>query len=133
MALEGSAAAEVTALQVLSDFLTALNAGNDQGLFDTLNYPHVRVASERVAIWRTREEAESSYMQAAADRIGSAWRRSEWDYRDVIQSSDEKVHLSVQFTRYDQENKPIASYRSLYIVTRVSGHWGIQARSSFAP
>ena len=128
MALDGYAAAEVTALQVLNDFLTALNARDDQDLFDTLNYPHVRIASERVAIWSTREEAESCYMQAAADRIDSAWRRSEWDYRDVIQSSDDKVHLSVQFTRYDQENKPIASYRSLYIVTRVRGHWGIENR-----
>ena len=126
-------ASEETALWVLSDFLTALNAGDTPGFFDTLNFPHVRIASEKVAIWSSREEGERSYMQAFAERAGTSWHHSEWDSREVIQSSGDKVHVAVQFTRYDRDNSPIATYRSLYIVTCVEGHWGIQARSSFAP
>ena len=55
------------------------------------------------------------------------------DRKDVIQSSDDKVHVAVQFTRYDRTHTKLATYQTLHVVTCVAGHWGIQARSSFAP
>jgi hypothetical protein len=44
-----------------------------------------------------------------------------------------EVHVAVRFTRYDERGAALASYPSLWIVTLVDGHWGVQARSTFAP
>jgi hypothetical protein len=51
----------------------------------------------------------------------------------IVQSSPTKVHIAVEFSRYHKDGTQYASYPSLYIVEQVDGHWGIRARSSFAP
>jgi hypothetical protein len=50
-----------------------------------------------------------------------------------VQSGPDKLHFAVRFTRFREDGSPIASYESFYVVTRVAGHWGVQARSSYAP
>ncbi len=121
------------ALQVLDAFISAVNASDAKALFRTLNFPHIRMASERVAIWNNEEEDVESYLKAFAGRAGSDWHHSTFDSKEVLQSSDTKVHVAVRFTRWDGQDNIIATYNSLYIVNCVDGHWGIQARSSFAP
>ena len=69
--------------------------------------------------------------EAFAERTG--WHHSAWDSREIFQSGKNKVHIAVQFTRYDSDDNKIATYNSLYIVTHLDGKWGTQARSSFAP
>jgi hypothetical protein len=51
----------------------------------------------------------------------------------AIQSGPDKVHFAVIFVRYDASGKEIGKFPSLYVVTLKNGHWGVQARSSFAP
>ena len=121
------------AMQVLDAFVAAVNASDAKALFQTLNFPHIRLASERGAIWNNDEEAEQSYVDAFAGRAGPSWDHSTFDSKEVLQSFDTKVHVAVQFTRWDSSDNVIATYHSLYIVNCVDGHWGIQARSSFAP
>ena len=55
------------------------------------------------------------------------------DEAKVIQSSPDKVHFAVRFTRYNEAGGPLEVHHSLYLVTNVDGHWGIQVRSSFVP
>ncbi|MFQ6027266.1 MAG: hypothetical protein ACE5Q6_07220 [Dehalococcoidia bacterium] len=105
--------AEAQALAVMEEFERAGNAADDPALFRTFNYPHVRMASEKVAIWQNEAEAQASYQQAFADRAGPNWHHSVFEYKHVLQSSPDKVHLAVQFTRYDRDDQPIATYRSL--------------------
>ena len=50
----------------------------------------------------------------------------------MINATDDKVHLAVQFSRWRADGSLIGRYKSLWIVTLVDGKWGIQARSSFA-
>ena len=64
---------------------------------------------------------------------GTGWAYSRWDYRRAVQSCMDKVHMAVQFTRYRADDSVIGRYPSMWIVTRVEGRWGVQARSSFAP
>ena len=65
-------------------------------------------------------------------RTDAGWARSVWEERDVIHAGEDKVHLAVRFTRLDRDGRALGSYPSVWIVTRVDGHWGVQARSSFA-
>jgi hypothetical protein len=129
---ERDSAAETAALQTLDRFMETLNRHDWAAVATCISYPHVRLADGRVTIWETPE----AFAEALPQRIGSVfepgWSESLWDEREVIHSSPDKVHLNVQFSRYDAQGNRLASYRSLWIVTRQEGRWGVQARSSFA-
>ncbi len=124
--------AEASAMKALDEFMTAFNARDAAAWAKTLNYPHVRMAGGDVRVWQDVDEY-TAYMNFDRFAEQTGWDHSVWDERTVIQSDKEKVHIAVQFSRYDKDNKKIATYDSLYIVTNRDGHWGTQARSSFAP
>lgn len=127
------ASAEDEAMAVLDRYMEAFNARDEVAWAKTLNYPHVRIASGAVRVWQNEKEY-TDYMDF--DRFAAqsgGWSRSQWDARTVVQKGDDKVHLTVGFTRFNEKGEKIESYDSLYIVTKVDGHWGVQARSSFAP
>lgn len=118
------------AMAVLDAFMAALNGRNEAALNDTLNFPHVRIAGGKVAVFERRGDYTFEYFRnrVAAD----GWAHSAWDERTVIHSGPEKVHLAVVFSRFRADGSRIASFRSIYIVTCQDGHWGIQGRSSYA-
>ncbi len=96
----------------------------------TFSYPSVRIASGRVRIIEGPESHRSdTFERMAAD----GWHHSAWDRRNVIHSSADKVHFDTRFTRYREDGSVIGAYDSIYIVNKQDGHWGVQARSSFAP
>jgi hypothetical protein len=99
--------AAAAAMAVLDEFMRAFNARDMSGWSATLNYPHVRFASATVTVWPTRA--------------------------DFAAQSPDKVHVSTLFQRYNAANEIIGTYQSLYIVTKIDGRWGVQARSSMAP
>jgi hypothetical protein len=123
------AASMDAALATLDRFMAALNARDEAGLNATLHFPHVRLASGRVTTWAT----PGSYRIADfLGRAGDGWHESRWDERTVIHAGADKVHLAVVFSRWRADGSLIGRYRSIYVVTRLDGRWGIQARSSFA-
>src|SRR5947207_14216498 len=96
------------AIATTDAFLSTFNAGDAPGHAATLAYPHVRLASGRVRIWESIEEAIPVMEQGIAalrDRVG--WDHSRWDYRRVIHTGPGKVHLDVQFTRYRVDDSVI--------------------------
>lgn len=119
------------AMAAMDDFMLAFNARDPQAWAASLNYPHVRFASGGVTVWESPEEFAQTGAFEALPRSG--WDHSHWLTRDVTLASTGKVHISTVFQRFNSENEIIGTYQSLYIVTRVDGHWGTQARSSLAP
>ena len=119
------------AMSALDMFMEAFNSRDMKAWAGTLNYPHVRFASEAVTVWMNAEEFERG---ATFDRLPrTGWDHSSWLTRDVSLVSPGKVHVNTVFQRFNDKNEPIGTYESLYIVTLVDGHWGTQARSSLAP
>ena len=117
------------AREVLDVFMAALNRRDEKALNDTLNFPHVRLASGTVRTWET----PGTYRFADfLGRAGDGWHESRWDERTVIHAGVDKVHFAVVFSRWRADGSLMGRYPSIYIVTRVAGRWGIQARSSFA-
>ena len=127
------ASSEAGAIQALEAFMAALNTGDQKALFDTMHVPHVRISGNGVAIYATREDLEKDYLEEFAARAGDSWHHTVLDSTQVIHSSENKVHVFIQFTRYDKDDSPIVTHQSLWIMTKVEGRWGAQARSSFAP
>jgi hypothetical protein len=117
---------------VLDEFMDALNARDGTKWARTLNYPHIRLAADEVAVWKNADEFQSSTDFAQFAAANQGWVRSAWDRRHLVQRSQGKLHFLVQFTRYGEADRKIASFESLYIITLKDGHWGIQARSTFA-
>ena len=122
----------VSARRVMDDFMTAFNARDEAAWAATFNYPHVRFASGAVMI-SENANAVTDRMDFEGFAKATGWDHSAWDQVEPLDSGKEKVHFKVTFTRYTAKGEKIATYDSLYVVTLVDGHWGIQARSSFAP
>ena len=116
----------------LDRFMTAFNARDLEAWRDTLHYPHVRLASGEVRYAPTRDDYLPGFdFEEFAEQFG--WHHSAWDRVEVVQANPTKVHFAVSFTRYDDRDQPIATYESLYVTTLEGDHWGVLARSSFAP
>jgi hypothetical protein len=118
------------ALAVLDRFMAAFSACDEDGIRACFNFPHVRFHSGKVTIYQSPADYSMSAFRSTAD--AREWARSVWDERTVIHAGDDKVHFDTQFSRLRADGSLIASYRSIYIVTRIDGRWGIQGRSSFA-
>ena len=121
----------VMALATLDRFMIAFNDQDIKAWAATLHYPHVRFASSRVMIYDSATAFEDRSVFPALQAAG--WHHSLWTRHTVTLSSDTKVHIDTEFERRNANNETIGRYRSLYIVTKIEGHWGIQARSSLAP
>ena len=119
---------EAIAMKVLDDFMDSANAQDSDAQKVTFNYPHIRIAGGKVIIFN---EADGTW-EFRSIRGEKGWHHSAWDYRKVIQKSADKVHIAARFTRYREDDTPIASYETFHVITNQDGHWGIQARSSFA-
>lgn len=126
MASESEQAAE----RLLEEWMAAFNARDMAAWEATFNYPSVRLASGRVVII----DGPGFHPPDLFERLAATgWHHSEWDHYRVIHSSDDKVHFDTCFSRYRADGSRLGSYDSIYVVTRQEGHWGVQARSSFAP
>lgn len=123
--------AEAEARRAMDAFMDAFNSRDPVRWATTLNYPHVRLASNTVRVYNSAEEFASE-SRDYAKRL-APWDHSKWESMKVIQSGPGKVHFAVVFVRYDASGKVIGKFPSFYVVTLKDGHWGIQARSSFAP
>ena len=119
------------AMGTLDEFMLGINKKDLEAVSVTLNYPHVRFASGNVVIFKSA----TSYINRKIYKTltDNGWDHSGWLSRDAVLSSPDKVHIATVFRRYNKFNEAIGTYESLYIVTQKNGHWGIQARSSFAP
>jgi len=124
-------AAEQNARKAMDEFMTAFNSRDVRAWAATLNYPHVRFASNQVRVYNSADD----FILDNADypRRLAPWDHSKWESLTVIQSGPDKVHFQVEFIRYDKSGKEIGRFPSLYIVTLKDRHWGIQGRSSYAP
>jgi hypothetical protein len=125
------AASVSSAMEALDEYMQHFNAKKPTAWAATLNYPHVRFASGGVTVWQNQSEFSDTLAFEQLAKIG--WDHSHWLERKVTLASKDKVHITTVFQRFNRDNQPIGTYQSLYIVTKVNGHWGTQARSSLAP
>lgn len=111
-------------------FFAGFNGRDNEAIRSAMNFPHVRLASGRV---RTVERAEdfATPFERLAEVEG--WNRSTLDACELIHAGEDKVHFDVTFSRYHADGERYATHRSLWILTKLDGHWGVQARSSYAP
>lgn len=91
-------APEQAALRVLDAFMAAFNARDVEAWIATLNFPHVRIASGSVAVFPDPAAFRNNF-EFARFAEQTAWSRSEWGERRVVQAGPDKLHIAVVFTR----------------------------------
>ncbi len=117
--------------EVLDRFMAALNAHDADAMDACMHFPHVRLAGGDVKVYERRGSNPMDLFQKLRDE--DDWRYSTWRERELVQFNPTKAHFAVSYTRFRSDDSVIGVYESLYVLTRVDGHWGIQARSSFGP
>ncbi len=117
--------------KVLDDFMAGLNAYDAAAMDRCMHFPHPRIADGKVVVY----EKPGNNPMDLFERLKKAdgWSHSHWDKREMVQFNGSKAHFAVSYTRFRADGSTIGVYDSLYIMTRVGGRWGIQARSSFGP
>ena len=123
---------EENAVKVAISFQDRWNHHDLEGMDRAINFPQVRLgANGKLLITEDPPFLPKRFFKWFIKTTG--WNHSTWDYRRVIQSKPNKVHLAIQFSRYKADGTKIGEYPSLWVITNQDGHWGIKIRSSFAP
>jgi len=115
---------------VLDSYLNTFNARDLKGWEGTYHFPHYRLASGKMSVLEKAGLRDSASVFGPLIKAG--WDYSKWDHRNVIQASENKVHVDTRFTRDRKDGSVVASYESLYVLTREAGRWAVKLRSSFA-
>lgn len=113
---------------LLDEFMSAFNEGDLERWARTFHFPSVRLAAGEIVVWNTKEDFFRGNDLGLLEKSG--WHHSAWDWRRLVQSSEQKMHVLVQFTRHRRDGGS-SSFESLYVLTRRDNRWGVQARSSF--
>ena len=127
-------------LDVLDEYMDALNDLDMERHVGTYHFPHYRHASGKIVIWDSPREAMpildvpvAQRREAIRGALEPDWDRSEWTVREIVQAGPGKVHVTTQFVRLRYDGSVIKTFDSLYVLTLENGRWGIRGRSSFAP
>ncbi len=122
-------AAVAAAMKCLDDFMTAFNARNIDAWQETFNFPSVRLASNTMVIIEPGYHKPDMFSRGPLEE----WDHSAWERREIIHSGPDKVHIDTRFSRFRKDGSVIGGFDSIYVVTCENGHWGVKARSSYAP
>ncbi len=113
--------------EVYREFFRADSARDAGAWADVMSYPHVRVSGDgRVHYFETAADYAAS--ASWSEREATGWVRSEGIEPERVHASDDMVHLAGGWTRYNADGEPILENRVVYLLTRLDGSWGIQAR-----
>ena len=116
--------------EVIINYINAFNYRDYIAMADLFNFPHIRFANEKVGVI-SREEYLKSQNKVSELLHEEGWDHTQIKKIETIQSGPSKSHYKIHFIRYDKNNKIIHDFTTLWIVTKLDDHWGIQFRSSF--
>ena len=107
------------------------NERNRDICIEAMHFPHVRLWESTFSIFYLAEDFLKGFDKQTADLVKEGWGRTVTLDIKAIQSSDDKVHLTLHQSRRDKENREYHNFVTFWIVTKIEGKWGIQFRSSF--
>ncbi len=113
---------------MLDDYMNTFNARNAKAWQETYHFPHYRLASGKMSVLESATLDSTVFIRLEK----SGWHHSQWEHRNIVQGTADKVHVDTQFSRFRKDGTKIGVYESLYIVTKENGKWGVKMRSSYA-
>ena len=119
------------ARDAIERYLDGFNKRDAHIMADGFNFPHVRLAKGKFV---TIPDAQTFI--DAQPRITELLHAEGWDHTtmeslNIVQSGPGKVHVALRMVRRTAAAEPIHEFNTLWVVTDLDGHWGVQFRSSF--
>lgn len=118
---------EQIGLEAVDKFITTWNSRDAARWATSLHFPHVRPSP--IGVIEVAKTAAEYISKVDFDKVvESGWDHSDWDYKHVIHTSINKIHVAGQWSRYNTEGEVFLTTPITYIVTRLDDSWGIQSR-----
>jgi len=119
------------ALAALDRYLETWNSRDPKRWATSLHFPHVRPGPGAFELSETPEQyaAGVNYQQT----LSTGWHHSEWTKRRVLHVGVDQAHVAGSWTRYTEDDRPLASSDITYIVTSHQGRWGVLSRFAAGP
>ncbi|ETW95473.1 MAG: hypothetical protein ETSY1_30475 [Candidatus Entotheonella factor] len=114
-------------------FIEAFNLLDSAAMADAFNFPHIRLASGKFAIFETRDDFVRRFDANKPALEAEGWHHTVIESLEAVHAVPDKVHLAVEYTRRHADDAVYSRFNSLWIATLQDGHWGIQFRSSCMP
>lgn len=114
-------------------FIDAFNTLDSSAMADAFNFPHIRLAGGRFAVFASREDFISRFDANTAALKAEGWDHTVVEALEIIHETPDKAHLALEYTRRRADGSAYSRFNSLWIATLQDGHWGIQFRSSCMP
>lgn len=121
-------ASEDAAREVIETYFPLFSRRDATGLLAVVNFPHIRITGSGTLIIPSAKEWTGD-----PTPLEPRYHHTKLDCLTFVQSDAAKVHALVVFSRYDVDGTQYVSYPTMWIITKVDEHWGIQVRSTFAP
>lgn len=112
-------------------FIEAFNAQDHPALAETLNYPHIRLANGTFQTIPSLEAFVEGSRRGRAQLEAQGWDHTVMASVEVVHEGPDKVHLAITNDRYRADGSVYNRFETLWIVTLLDGHWGVQFRSSY--
>lgn len=119
------------AIACVEGFIEAFNALDHEALADTLNFPHMRLANGRFAHVDDKQAYIDISRKGESRLLEQGWHHTEVESLEVVQVGQDKVHVALRILRCKADGSAYLTFDTLWIVTLLEGHWGIQFRSSY--
>ena len=119
------------ALAALDRYLETWNSRDPKRWATSLHFPHVRPGPGAFELSETPEQyaAGVNFTQT----LSTGWHHSEWSKRRVLHVGVDQAHVAGSWTRYTEDDRPLASSDITYIITSQNGRWGVLSRFAAGP
>ena len=116
----------------LQRWFTAFNARDVEGMIADTHFPHRRLSGENdFQVWETADDFRANSETSLAARNAQGWGYNVTNSIVAVQSGADKVNLAFNQARCRADGTEYHAFPTLWIFTRIDGHWGVQFRSSF--
>ena len=122
---------EKAAIASFRRWLDGFNARDVNKQINEMHFPHHRLAGSKLNSWETAKEWADGNDKINQKLYAEGWHHTSLASLDVVQSNQNKVHVTVRMSRRREDETEYNGFDSLLIFTKVDGIWAAKLRSSY--
>ena len=122
---------EKAAIASFRRWLDGFNARDVNKQINEMHFPHHRLAGSKLNSWETAKEWADGNDKINQKLYAEGWHHTSLVSLNVVQSNQNKVHVTVHMSRRREDDTEYNGFDSLWIFTKVDGIWAAKLRSSY--
>jgi len=110
----------------LDRFTAFFNVCDASGMDGELHFPHVMLSGAEHLVWPESGQHAADFFE---ELRASGWHYTQYEAKEAVLVCRDKAHIIVTYSRRNKNGDVLSMHKNLWIVTRISGKWGISLRS----